>query len=199
MFTPKLITESIKEAVSLAELKLHCQLDSSDHDTILEIYRVAARRYFEERTCRAVHEKTLEWVLDKWPDGDYIVLPRATPLIGITSIKYKDSAGTEETWAASNYIADTDPTPGRVALAYGCSWPSTTLYPVSAIRVRYRAGQATTSPPTECVADIKLPVLMLAKGMFEFRDPLVVTPTPVSEIAQSCGAEAFMAGLIVHG
>lgn len=171
LFKPLTITDSIKEAVSLAELKLHCQIDSSDHDTALEIYRVAARRYFEEQAAFTVHEKTLEWVLDTWPAEDFIVLPRATPLISpIISIKYRNAAGTESTWAASNYIAETDSRPGRVALASGCSWPSTTLYPVSGVRIRYKAGVATASPETECSQQIKNAVLNIGYEMFEPAD-----------------------------
>ena len=131
MYTPNIITEPITEAVSLSELKYQLGIDISDDtwDEQLPIYQVAAREYYEGQTARTIHETELEFILDVFPGSNRIVLPRATPLISITSVKYKDSGGDEETWPASNYIADTDQTPGALVRGYGKSWPSFTPYP----------------------------------------------------------------------
>ena len=53
--------------------------------------------------------------MDSWPLGD-IEIPNP-PLQSVSSIKYKDSAGTEATWADTNYIVDPDSFLGRVVLA----------------------------------------------------------------------------------
>lgn len=139
------------------------------HD-LLAIYIEAARGMFEKRTGRTIHDTTLEVMLDAWPAERFIVLPRATPLIAIVSAKTKDSAAAETTWLATEYIADTDAMPGRLVLGYNMSWPSFTTYPVSPIRIRYRAGIATASPTPEAAGTIKTACLLLVGGMWENRE-----------------------------
>jgi len=169
--TPNLITAPTTEAISVAELKRQLGIASDDSlwDNQLEICRVAARQYYERRTGRTVHETEWEIVLDEFPDEDEVELPRATPLISITSLKYTDSDGETTTWDSSNYIADTDSLPGKLVLGYGKSWPSATLYPASPIKIRYKAGIETTSPITEARDDDKAPILLIAAALFENR------------------------------
>lgn len=195
MITPTIITAPAKEAISLTELKAQLRLDPSGtaEDDALGIFRAAARQWFEWRTGRTVHQTTLEFTLDNWPAEDYIILPRATPLIAVSNVKYKDSNGTETTWSSAEYIADTDGIPGRVVLGYNYSWPSFTSYPSNPIRVRYTAGIVTTSPVTEADAVIKLPILMLAAGLYENRESEVISDrAKIEAIALRYGVEAFI-------
>ena len=173
--TPTIITGPTNEPISLAEAKLAIGLDTSDADTLLGIYIEAAREVFESQTGRTVHQQTLEIVLDAWPYWGYVELPRATPLISIESVKYKNSDAVEATMSASDYVADVDSIPGRLALGYGKTWPSFTAHPVSPIHVRYKAGIATASPLVAASADIKVANLLLVAGMFENRESEIVT------------------------
>lgn len=170
MITPKVITGPTTEPISATEAKLHCRIDTSADDTLVAQYIKAARKLIEKATGRTIHQQTLEWHLDAFPSESYIVLPRATPLISITSITYKDSDATVNTMSASEYIADTDTMPGRVVLAYNASWPSFTAYPVNPIKVRYTAGIATASPVTECGEDIKIPMYLLTAHLYENKE-----------------------------
>lgn len=156
-------------------VKLHCKVDQEAEDELFYVWIPAARRFFENATGTTTHEKTLEMAYEGWSDTGIFDLPRATPLIAVESIKYLDSTGAENTWAAANYAVDTHSELGRVGLAYGISWPSATLYPLSPIRIRYRAGIATTSPATEAPADIKLAVALLAMHFYENRSAVIVT------------------------
>ncbi len=135
----KLITAPAAEPVTLTEAKTHCAVDGNDHDTLLTSLIQAAREYAEGYQNRALVTQTWELVLDDWPAEDYIEIP-LPPLQSITSIKYKDTDGTETTLGTDQYIVDTDSFLGRAALAYNCSWPTTTLYPVAGIRIRFVAG-----------------------------------------------------------
>lgn len=198
MTTPKLITAPSVEPVSVTEAKSAHNISISDDDTLIGIFIKAAREYFEWRTGRTVHETVWEYVLENWPAKDYIALPRATPLISITSVIYKDSDGAATTWSSSEYIADSDEMPGRVVLAYNQSWPSFTPYPVSPIRIRYKAGIATASPVTEADAWIKLPILLLVGGMYANRESEIVTNfAMVQETALKYGVEAFISCSVV--
>lgn len=85
--------------------------------------------------------RSYELRLDKWRRGESgreIRIPLA-PLVSVTSIKYLDTAGAQQTLAADQYRVDTDSLPGRITPAYGVTWPE--LYPVSAaVIVRFVAG-----------------------------------------------------------
>jgi len=155
----KLITAPAVEPVSLAEAKLQCRVDIGDDDALITGLIKAARESAETITRRALITQTWELVLDEFPEGDEIIVP-LPPLVSITSIKYKDGDGVESTFAAANYIVNTDAEPGKVVLADGASWPSTSLYPTAAIRVRFVAGYgaAGSSAPASILAAIKLMV-----------------------------------------
>lgn len=135
----KLITPAAVEPITLTEAKAHLKVDHTDDDILITSLIVAAREHAEGFQNRALVTQTWELVLDAWPRGDSIDMP-LPPLQSVTSIKYKDTEGVESTWAATNYIVDIDSFKGRVALAYGISWPSESLYPVGAIRIRFVAG-----------------------------------------------------------
>ena len=109
-------------------------------DTELALMITAAREWAEGYLRRALATQTLELHLDYFPGVDYIELPRP-PVQSVTSVKYKNSAGTETTMTVTTeYIADTDSEPGRIVLPYGVTWPSFTAYPVNPVKIRYVAG-----------------------------------------------------------
>lgn len=131
----------------------------SAEDTLVADLITAAREYCEKIGNQwALCEQTWELILDTWPSDSIIEIP-ISPLKSITSIKYKDSAGVETTWADTNYIIDTESFKGRVALAYGINWPTETLYPINAIRIRFVAGYGTAADvPKTFKSAIKLHV-----------------------------------------
>lgn len=127
------------EPVTVAEMKRHLRVDIDDDDGFIEGLIAAGRDYLEKVAWRAFITQTWRLSLDGWPAGDEIELPRP-PLQSVTSIVYTDSDNNATTWAASNYIVDTDSEPGRVVLAYGASWPGVTLRPANPIQITYVAG-----------------------------------------------------------
>jgi uncharacterized phiE125 gp8 family phage protein len=171
MNEPTVITAPLIEPVSLADARTALAIDSAgSQDKLLSTYISAARRYFEWRTGRTVHQTTYEWTRTHFPAIGFR-LPRATPLISIDAFTYKDDTGAVTAVPAADYIADTDSTPGRVVLAYGKSWPSFTAYPSNPIRIRYTAGLAS-SPVQDAAEDIQLPILLLTAHFYE--NPIAV-------------------------
>lgn len=149
MNTPRVIVPPTIEPLTLIEAKAHLRVTNSAEDVLIESYISAARIVCESAQGFAYYEQTLEWSVDQWPYGNGIILPRATPLISVDSVKYKDFDGVETTWASTEYIVDTDSQPGGVYLKSNTRWPISLLYPTNAIRVRYVAGKQTTSPVTD--------------------------------------------------
>lgn len=136
-------------------------------DTLLEALITVAREYCENYQNRVYITQTWELILDMWPCGDIIEIPKP-PLQSVTSIKHKDTAGVESTWAATNYIVDPDSFVGRVALAYGCAWPTTTLYPIAGIRIRFVAGYGITADSVP--VRVKQAMLLLIGHLYEYRE-----------------------------
>ncbi len=186
MLTIKVVTPPSVEPVTLTEAKLHCKVDLTADDDLITALIVAAREEIERQTWRALVTQTLELVLDDWPAGDRLEIPRA-PLQSITSVKYKDKDGNETTWDSANYLAGVDSTPGVLALAWDASWPSVDLYPVEPIRIRFVAGYGlAASVPTS----LKQACLLLIAHWYEAREAAGTTVSQVSGIP--FGVEALV-------
>lgn len=140
----KVITAVATEPVTLAEARLQCKIDSDDitHDAVLTALITAAREFAEHYTGRALATVTLEAALDEFPRCDGALKLPMPPVASITSIKYTDTAGVEQTLAGANYALSTYGTSRTVSLTYGNSWPSTQDV-ADAVRVRFVAGYAS--------------------------------------------------------
>lgn len=137
MRTIKLITAPASEPISLSEAKLHLRVDGTDDDALITGMITAARRSAEARIDRALVTQTWELALDEWDDE--ILLPMA-PVQSITSIKYIDTAGVEQTLASANYSLYNNSILGHlVTPAYGVTYP-TARTQREAIKIRYVAG-----------------------------------------------------------
>jgi uncharacterized phiE125 gp8 family phage protein len=140
----KLITAPTVEPLDATTLKLWCRIDGSDEDTLLtSLFIPAARLACENATGRALITQTWESVLDGWPAASAIELLRA-PVIAITSVKYIDTAGVEQTMDSADYALDKDSEPGWLLPAYDTDWPEA-RDTANAVRVRYTAGYGATA------------------------------------------------------
>ncbi len=142
------------EPVTLAEAKVYLRIDTSDDDATISALITAAREYCESFQNRAYITQTWELSFDSFPPMP-IKLPRP-PLISVESIKYIDNTGAETTLDPSDYVLDTYSEPGRIAFNYGKCWPSVTLQPVNAVRIRYTAGYGDASKVPQSVKQAML-------------------------------------------
>lgn len=134
------------EPVTAAQIKTWLNISVSTYDAQLAILIKAAREEVEKRTGRALITQTITLYLDGFPTGD-ISLPKP-PLQSVTSVKYYDGDGVQQTVDTGDYIVDTSKQPGRVGLAAGAYWPSTQLR-AKAVEIIYIAGygDASTNVP----------------------------------------------------
>lgn len=145
---------------------------------------------------RAIITQTWDWTFDAFP-GDSRHNPRASlfvplpPLQSVTSVTYIDSAGDEQTLAASEYDVDTDSEPGRITPAYGETWP-TTRDVDNAVTVRFVAGYPDdgASPPdyrANVPPALKQGMLILLAHWYEHREAVdvgnIVTDVPMTDNA----------------
>lgn len=149
-------------------------------DALISALVTAAREKVESYLGRKLITQTWDIFLDEFPDDDFIQIPWGN-LASVTSLKYKDTEGTESTWAASNYIVDTNRDPGRVCLTYGNVWPSGPFYPAIPIAIRFVCGYGAAG--TSVPESIKTAIKILAAQWFENREPVVIGPgVQVSEL-----------------
>lgn len=165
----KLITAPTAEPITLAEAKAQLKIDWTDEDTQINGYILAAREHCEGFQNRALITQTWELWTDAWPCKDCFNVP-LPPLQSVTSIKYYGTDDTEYTLATTEYFVDPVSQPGRIVLAYGKSWPSTTLRPANGVAVRFVAGYGLAAAVPQ---KVKQAMLLLVTLMYQKRLPIV--------------------------
>ena len=163
-----LITAPTVEPVSLVEAKEHLNVTSSDDDALIDSLIIASREYVENYLQRALATQTWDIFLDAFSNKMEISLP---PLQSITSIKYIDTDGNEQTLSSSIYSVDTAAEPGIIRLAYNQSWPSTRP-DANAVTIRAVCGYGNSwnDIPKAITQAIKL----LIGHWYEVREPVVI-------------------------
>jgi uncharacterized phiE125 gp8 family phage protein len=143
MLSLRLITAPTIEPVTVAEVKSHTHISSdASEDANIAMWITTARKLAEDYQRRAYIRQTWELAFDRFPAMP-LDIPRP-PLIDIVSVKYYATDNTEYTYDLSNLIIDTSTEPGRISLRYLLTWPTTTLRPIDAIKIRYDCGYSST-------------------------------------------------------
>lgn len=145
MFGLTVVTAPAIEPLSLSEAKDQLSYSHDHQDRLIGSLITAARVYCETVTGRAFITQTLRLTADAFPayDGEFR-LPRP-PLLTVTNVQYTDTAGATQTVTAANYVVDATSLPGRIALAYGETWPTDAIQEIGAVRVNYTAGYGATA------------------------------------------------------
>lgn len=153
-------------AVTVTEAKAHIRVDISDDDTLISGLIVAANDYAQMYTRRQFVTDTLVQYFTDFPDEMELLKP---PLQSVTTIKYLDTDGNQQTLADSVYDVDTTIEPGIVRLAFNQSWPSIRNTPNSII-VTYVAGYGDASDVPQMT---KQAILLLIGHWYENREDTI--------------------------
>jgi uncharacterized phiE125 gp8 family phage protein len=130
---------------------------TADDDNLTDLI-TEAREMVENITRRALLTQTWYAYLDEFPDEDFIKIPFGN-LASVTSIKYKDSDGTETTMTVTtDYLVETNGEGiGRIVLPDDVSWPTDSLYPSNPITIEFVCGwTAAASIPKNLKRAVKL-------------------------------------------
>lgn len=183
-----IVTSPAAEPISRTEAKLHCRIDHSTEDDLVDSLIRAAREYAEEITGLKLMQQTWKAFYDEFPSEFY--LPFA-PVSSVTHIKYTDIYGTQTTWATTYWEANTLEEPAEIDLKYGQSYPTVTLKTVNPIEVQFVCGYASAS-------DVPMPIrqamYLLIGHWFDNRSAVTVgnTAASVSEPLK-IGVESLLA------
>jgi len=127
--------------VSVAEIKAHAIIEHTADDTLIDMYLKAAISDLDPPhgiLGRAMMEQTLIAYLPGF-DDDRIYLP-FPPLVSVTSVKYQDSDGVEQTVDSSTYEVITGAEPGYIAILDGEDWPTDEDDIEHPVWIKYKAG-----------------------------------------------------------
>lgn len=181
--------------VLVAACEFGADILTISHETIEDTWLTdaigAAREHVEDITRRQLLTATWEYYLDRFPGGSAITLPFGN-LQTISSVKYKDTDGTETTLVENtDYIVETNGEGcGRLVLPYGISWPSVSLYPSNPITIEFVCGwTAAASIPKK----IKQAILMICSDLYADRGEKVIGQT----VVESKTADRLLASSIL--
>ncbi len=138
-----LTTPPVLEPFSVVEAKAQIRSVQDQEDGLVSSYIKAARSACESYMGRGL--LTQSWTLSLSQFVTTIPLPMAVPLQSVTSVKYYDTDGNQQTLSNTIYTVDTKSRPGRIALAAGQAWPTLqSLRRVNRVEILYVVG-ATSS------------------------------------------------------
>jgi len=139
-----LTAASGSEPLTTAEAKAQIRSVQSQEDSLVDFYVKAARQAAEDHLGRGLLTQT--WTLALSDFVNVIPLPMACPLDTVTTVKYYDVNGTQQTLASTVYTVDCKSRPGRIALAANQTWPAIqSTRRVNRIEIAYVVGYASSN------------------------------------------------------
>ena len=166
-----LITAPSEEPLTLQEAKNHLRVETdftNDDDLILGLIQ-AAREWAEGETDRAFITQTWDVTFSSFPCESYINIPKPN-LVSVTTLKYYDENGVEQTWDSANYIVNAGSLPGRVSLAPNIVWPTIQAGRDKAVTIRFVCGYGDASAVPEA---IKSAIKLKIGELYENREGVV--------------------------
>ena len=192
----KLVTPPSVEPVSLAEAKLHSNVDFASQDSLI-LSVIKGSTVDAENICRRVFiTRQYALYLDRFPslsdsaqvvgtcDNNFLSVPQPyvfrvrgskiglpfPTLQSVESVNYIDLNGVQQTLAPDKYIVDNISEPGCITPAPNTYWPNTQNR-VNAVKISFTAGYGT---PADVPEGIKRWVMMRSGALFENREEVVV-------------------------
>ena len=158
--------------VSIDEAKAQIHVDTAGDDLrIASLIMAATQRYDGARGVlgRALMMQTWQVQLSDWPAA-FIDIP-LPPLIRVTSIKYLDGNGDEQTLSSSLYrvVNAGENRQSRIIRAVNQTWPSVIVGEPDAVRVTFDCGYVDDqSPSNNAVPEpIRQAIILLAQEWYD--------------------------------
>lgn len=150
--TSRQITAPTVLAVSLEDARANLRVDGTDLDSLITLWVQGITASMEHEIGQCIMAQTWKVSLDAFPTE--IALPH--PVIGITSVKYFDVAGVEQTLATSAYKINRSAYKTTITPVFGTTWP-VTQDDTGVITVIVECGYGST--PASTPANVRLYIL----------------------------------------
>lgn len=174
----------VLEPLTLAEAKLQLRIDTTADDTAISRRISAARAQAEAYLMWGLLTQTWKYAQSDWADA--IALPMAGQLQSVTSVKYYDTAGVQQTLATTYYEVDVLSEPGMVVRKPQQVWPSIQADKHLPIEIVYVVGYTTAAALPEDIVDA---ICLLLGDSHEQRQEIVLGQS----VAKTHGVEAKLA------
>lgn len=153
-----IVTAAASEPITLTEAKNFLRVDHSDDDTLIEALITAARQMCEEYTRRILVTTTVDEYFDQFPINSWnghsnILYLSRGPVTSISSVKYVDEIGSEQTISTSLYLSDLISEPARIQSVGG--W-TTGAGVINQLIVRYVVGTDVSAIPKPLIQGMML-------------------------------------------
>ena len=162
-YSLSLKTAPALEPVLVAELKTHSVVDFADDDDYLKTLINVARQQVENDTGRALINQTWLQQMECF-DGE-ITLNKG-PVSAISSIKYIDTDGVEQTLPMANYTFGKRFGEARICPSYGNSWPQV-RQGLGAVTVEFIVGWG--SGRDKVPYPLRQAIMIMAEHLYEHR------------------------------
>lgn len=176
--TLELVIAPVTPVLTVAELKDHLRVDLNDDDALIEGYGAAAQLVIENATRRKLVEQTWRLNIRDGFDPDElgrVWIPHA-PLSSVTSIKYLDTSGVEQTWSDTEYEVVKPIGPqalaGNIELAFEETFPDV-REAWNSVRIEFVAGYGDNSPD-DVPEGLKSAIKLLVGTYYESRESVIV-------------------------
>ena len=173
----ELITPPAVEAVRLELQKTHSKIDHADDDVLVDSYIKTARAHLEGTYNICCITQTWKMYLDRFPDEITI---RKRPVQSITSVKYLDQDGVEQTLNQNVYQSNLHGFLARITPTFGQrTWPPVKTGTYNAVIVEFIAGFG--DDPEEVSSNIIAALMLHAGTLYAHRETIVVGP-PIAHL-----------------
>jgi len=164
-----LATPPAVEPVTFADIAQMHRLDDDFEQGLVETMIKAARKTIEAAQNRQLITAEYEWSFDYWPCANGFTLP-ISPVQSVDAIKYYDTAGTQQTWASSNYQVSLTDVLATVTLETSATFPVLEQDKVNAVTVEFTAGYGDAA--SDVPENTRLAIMALVGHWFENRIPV---------------------------
>jgi len=163
-------TEPTVEPVSLTEILTHLRIDQDDERDadLMRLAKVARLHIERQKIRRAIINQTWDQYFDAFANPLRV---RWGTVSSITSIKYTDTDGDEQTTSTDVYELGHRHGQGIARLKYNQNWPTAVRSHPDAVVVRYVAGYGAAA--SNVPEPIRQAILIMVADMWENPESLV--------------------------
>lgn len=158
-------TVSGAEPITMQQVKEHLRVNFDDEDSLIYALLVASREYAEKATSQAIIPQTIKAYYPALPStAGSLSLPLSNA-VTITTVKYLDSAGVQQTLSSSEYYL----TVGQPNTVYFTAGAAAVTAQPDSVEITYTAGFGS-SPYKPFPQSIRAAILVMTADLYENRE-----------------------------